>query len=140
MYGANASPGADEGVAAMTELPDGFTRQNGRRYVRLVMEIEVEVADPVALRAALLDRAAEVDGQLVLPQHPAEVMPIADLVMEAATPAIHEIPGLRFSSGWAAPRYLDDSGENYAEHRIPPLPARRDDGTRGARPPGAGAR
>lgn len=96
------------------------------KYIRLALDVEVEVTDSVAARAFTFDTTA--DGGM-LEQEPD--WHIGQLVMqllgEQLTQRVAET-GVKLTSSSVVPRFVADDG-SYMEFTLPPMPRRLDDGS-----------
>jgi len=99
----------------MASLPDP------KRF-RIVLELDVEVEDELALRAADNPFITTGTGELgMMADPPPSWMMVATLLQIQATQSLQDA-GIRFHSGSALPRFVDQDNGWYAEVRLPAMP------------------
>lgn len=112
------------------------TGTSHRRFVRLVLDMEVEITDQVALESSLVEMGD--NDTLIDRGTPGEhgndfrvAAAVSDIMMESgmnqALSSAMTAKGLKWLGSSLIPRFRDESGDWYRE--VPKFPARRDDGS-----------
>lgn len=101
------------------------------KYKRFVIEMEVEMTDPVAAAAHNMNWTQDEDGPAMLQSQGdhEEVSQAVSSVVSQALANQGPLAGFKFMSMSTLDRYVDDNG-NYLEFpALPAMPGRNDDGS-----------
>lgn len=107
------------------------------RFVRVVVDLEVEVVDITQARAFTWDWGTTPDGEKVMMPHPdveSQVQGTVGMLIGQLHETAEKRAGLRFLGMSVITRPRDEEG-NYQPFTLSALPGRRDDGTLLDEPP-----
>lgn len=103
-----------------------------RRFIRFLMDLEVEVVDPTAAAAYTMDWGRDESGEPVMMPYSNQADQMHAAVSQLLTQTLANDgaqAGVKFVSASLLPRQLSDDGQAYLPVTLPRLPARNDDGS-----------
>ncbi|MCP2265587.1 hypothetical protein ACFQHV_00905 [Promicromonospora thailandica] len=103
-----------------------------RKFMRFLVDLEIEVTDPTAAAAYTMDFRRDDEGNIAMAPYPTvedQMQGTLSRVLSAALVQGGAEAGFKYLSASVLPRFLAEGGEKYTQVTLPEMPARRDDGT-----------